>query len=89
MILGEKGRIRVDGPASMCSRVTVVTAHGEQAFDLQNGEPAWYFEMQGIAERVAAGDYADCYRRLADTVEVAGLLERARQDAGIVFPGIG
>ena len=89
VILGEKGRIRVDGPASMCSRVTVVTADGEQAFDLQNGEPAWYFEMQGIAERVAAGDYADCYRRLADTVEVAGLLERARQDAGIVFPGIG
>lgn len=79
----------MDGPASMCSRVTVVTAHGEQAFDLQNGEPAWYFEMQGIAERVAAGDYADCYRRLVDTVEVAGLLERARQDAGIVFPGIG
>ena len=87
-ILGEKGRIRVEGPASMCSRVTVVTADGEQAFDLQNGEPAWYFEMQGIAKIVAAGDDAACYRRLGDTVAVAGLLERARQDAGIVFPGI-
>lgn len=88
LILGERGRIRVEGPASMCSRVTVVTGDGEQPFDLQNGETAWHYEMREIAGLVAAGDYEACRCRLEDTVEIAGLLERARHSAGIVFPGI-
>ena len=87
-ILGEKGRILLHGSANMCPRVTVVTQDGGQAFDLQNGETAWYHEMQGIAKLVAAGDYRACWKRLEDTVAVVGLLEQARRSAGIVFPGI-
>lgn len=85
-IIGEKGRILVENPVSMCTRVTVVTDAGEQVFDEQQGENAWYWEMQGIAALVRAGDWAECRRRMAKTVEMAALLERARQDAGITFP---
>ena len=87
-IIGEKGFIRVENPVSMCTRVTVVTDAGEQVFDEQKGETAWYWEMQGITGRVAAGDHADCRRRMAQSADVMELLERARRDAGIVFPGI-
>ena len=87
-IIGEKGFIRVENPVSMCTRVTVVTDAGEQVFDEQQGETAWYWEMQGIAELVAADDRADCRRRMAQSVDVMELLERARQDAGIVFPDV-
>lgn len=87
-IIGEKGFIRVENPVSMCTRVTVVTDEGEQVFDEQQGETAWYWEMQGIAGLVAADDRADCRRRMEKTIQMMELLERARQDAGIVFPGI-
>lgn len=87
-IIGEKGFIRVENPVSMCTRVTVVTDAGEQVFDEQQGETAWYWEMQGITGLVAAGDHADCRRRMARSADVMELLERARRDAGIVFPGI-
>lgn len=87
-IIGEKGFIRVENPVSMCTRVTVVTDAGEQVFDEQQGETAWYWEMQGIAELVAADDRADCRRRMAQSADVMELLERARQDAGIVFPDV-
>ena len=87
-IIGEKGFIRVENPVSMCTRVTVVTDAGEQVFDEQQGETAWYWEMQGIAELVASGDRADCRRRMAQSADVMELLERARQDAGIVFPDV-
>ena len=72
----------------MCTRVTVVTDAGEQVFDEQQGETAWYWEMQGIAGLVAADNHADCRRRMAKTVEMAELLECARRDAGIVFPDV-
>lgn len=85
-IIGEKGFIRVENPASMCTRVTIMTDAGEQVFDEQQGETAWYWEMQGIAELVAADDRADCRRRMAQSADVMELLERARRDAGIVFP---
>ena len=87
-IIGEKGFIRVENPVSMCTRVTVVTDEGEQVFDEQQGETAWYWEMQGIAGLVSADDRADCRRRMEKTIQMMELLERARQDAGIVFPGI-
>lgn len=87
-IIGEKGFIRVEDPVSMCTRVTVVTDAGEQVFDEQQGETAWYWEMQGIAGLVAADDRAECRCRMAKTVEMADLLERARRDAGIAFPGV-
>lgn len=87
-IIGEKGFIRVENPVSMCTRVTVVTDAGEQVFDEQQGETAWYWEMQGIAELIAADNHADCRRRMAKTVEMAELLECARRDAGIVFPDV-
>lgn len=87
-IIGEKGFIRVENPVSMCTRVTVVTDAGEQVFDEQQGETAWYWEMQGIAGLVAADDRVDCRRRMAQSADVMELLERARRDAGIVFPGI-
>lgn len=87
-IIGEKGFIRVENPVSMCTRVTVVTDAGEQVFDEQQGETAWYWEMHGIAGLVAADNRADCRRRMAQSADVMELLERARRDAGIVFPGI-
>ena len=87
-IIGEKGFIRVENPVSMCTRVTVVTDAGEQVFDEQQSETAWYWEMQGIAGLVAADDRVDCRRRMAQSADVMELLERARRDAGIVFPGI-
>lgn len=87
-IIGEKGFIRVENPVSMCTHVTVVTDAGKQVFDEQQGETAWYWEMQGIAELVAADDRADCRRRMAQSADVMELLERARRDAGIVFPDV-
>ena len=87
-IIGEKGFIRVENPVSMCTRVTVVTDAGEQVFDERQSETAWYWEMQGIAGLVAADNHADCRRRMAQSADVMELLERARRDAGIVFPGI-
>ena len=87
-IIGEKGFIRVDDPVSMCTRVTVVTNEGETVYDEQQGETAWYWEMKHISALAAAGDRETCRRRMAQSADMMELLHRARQDAGIVFPGI-
>lgn len=87
-IIGEKGFIRVDDPVSMCTRVTVVTNEGETVYDEQQGKTAWYWEMKHIAALAAAGDRETCRRRMAQSADMMELLHRARQDAGIVFPGI-
>lgn len=87
-IIGENGFIRVEDPVSMCTRMSVVTKAGELAFDEQQGETAWYWEMRQIAQIAASGDRETCRRRMAQSADVMELLERARQSAGIAFPGI-
>lgn len=87
-IIGERGTLQVEGPASICGRIRLTTAAGEQSYDAQDGQTPWFHELCAIRDLVRAEDHAACRRRLQATVEVAGLLEQARRSAGIVFPGI-
>nr|WP_297180660.1 Gfo/Idh/MocA family oxidoreductase [uncultured Agathobaculum sp.] len=87
-IIGENGFIRVEDPVSMCTRVSVVTDAGEIVFDEQKGENAWYWEMKQISALAVLGNREACRHRMAQSADVMELLQRARQSAGIVFPGV-
>lgn len=86
-IQGEKGYIYVPGSCNGMAQVQVVTPVGTETIDLQHGGDRLYFEVCGITDMVLRGDYEDCHRRLATTVDVIDTLEQARKTAGIRFPG--
>ncbi len=45
----------------------------------------WLLPVQGIMRLVQENNYAECYKRLEKTLEVVGVLEKARESAGLSF----
>lgn len=84
-IMGEKGYFYIPEGGNGCKKVKLVTKEKEQWFDGQSGQRPWYFEIKGMEEIVAAGDYEQCFKRLELTEMVVEILEKARRTAGITF----
>lgn len=86
-IEGENGYIYVKGGGHRLQGIKVVTRDGEAQHNEQPEESRWYYEVQELTRLVLAGDYAAIYDRLDLTIEVVRIMEKARKEVGILFPG--
>lgn len=87
-IEGERGYIWVRDGSNGLAELRVVTEEGDQTFNLQPDPSRWFYEVQAVAGLIRSGDYETAYGLLADiTLPVTEAVERARLDAGLLFPG--
>ncbi len=86
MIEGETGYIYIDEPNGLKS-VRVVTKTSDETFNLQPNFDRWHYEIQELTRLMLSDDYESVNSILDVTVENAGIIESARKNAGILFPG--
>ena len=86
MIEGEKGYIYVDEPNGLKS-VRVVTRSSDETFNLQPNPDRWYYEVQELTRLMLSDDYESVRKMLAVSLDTVRVIETARKNAGIVFPG--
>ncbi|MBQ9574314.1 MAG: Gfo/Idh/MocA family oxidoreductase [Synergistaceae bacterium] len=86
MIEGEKGFIYVDEPNGLKS-VRVVTKSSDETFNEQPIPDRWHYEVEELTRLMLSDDYDEAYRNLEITLANVSVIETARKDAGIIFPG--
>ncbi|MDR1388748.1 MAG: Gfo/Idh/MocA family oxidoreductase [Treponema sp.] len=85
-IQGEKGYIYSQSTASnLRGGIELCTKNGEAQYNRQE-ENALYYELLDFIADYKAGDASSCDASLAESIKRAQLMDRARSDAGIVFP---
>lgn len=80
---GEDGYMYIKGGSNALTEIKVVTREKENVINLQEDIPRWAYEMEEIFKIVEQRDYDACYERLDTTMDVIGVLEKVRRDAGI------
>jgi predicted dehydrogenase len=85
-IQGEEGYIEIENSCNVCDLVHLVLKDKEYIYNENSMTDPWTHEMQQISKMVTAIDYEGCYNKLEITQEVMKVLDRARLDAGIIFP---
>ena len=85
-IEGEKGYIRVEESNGLKS-VRVVTRSSDETFNLQPDSSRWYYEIQELTRLMLSDDREAVRKVLAVSLDTVGVIETARKNAGIVFPG--
>ena len=86
-IEGEKGYIYVTGGSSSLQSIKVVTKNSEEEFNEQPSQDRWLYEVQNLTKLILAEDFEAIYHRLDITLNAVRVMEKARKDAGIYFPG--
>jgi len=86
-IQGEKGYLYMeDGPNGL-TNVRLVTKEGETSYNLQENPDRWFYEVRNMTKMLLDEDYDTIRKRLEITVDVIGIMEAMRKEAGILFPG--
>ena len=85
-IEGEKGFIRVDESNGLKS-VRVVTKTSDETYNLQTVNDRWHYEVEEIARIMIADDYGASRELLDKVLANISVIEAARIEAGIIFPG--
>ena len=85
-IEGEKGFIYVDEPNGLKS-VRFVTKTSDETFNLQPVNDRWHYEIEEMTRLMLNDDYESASSLLAVTLENVKVIETARKNAGIIFPG--
>ncbi len=86
-IEGEKGYIYAEGGSCGMEDVRVVTKESEGYFKGQKDTERWYYEMKHLTEILLADDYETIYKKLDITLDTVEVIEKARKEAEIYFPG--
>ena len=86
MIEGEKGYIYVDEPNGIKS-LRVVTRSSDETLNLQPVSDRWHYEIEELARLVLSDDLETLNKMLSVSLETVRVIESARRDAGINFPG--
>lgn len=86
-IEGDKGYIYIKDGSNGIAEVRVVTKKTEETLNEQDNPDRWFYEVQNMTNLILAGDYQAIYQRLDTMLEVMEVLESARRQAGILFPG--
>lgn len=87
LIEGEKGYIYAEGGSCSLRNLRVVTKEKEESFWGQNDEERWDYEMKYLTELLLAEDYDKLCKKLEITLDTVEVMENARKEAGIYFPG--
>ena len=87
MIQGENGYLQVEEGANGCRKVIFhLKDNQEIRFDEQPNSNLLYYEMKRFHEIHQQQDFAACQALLDYSYGVMGVLEKVRQEAGILFP---
>lgn len=87
LIEGEKGYIYAEGGSCSLRNLRVVTKESEENYWGQNDEDRWKYEMKHLTKILLADDYDTIYKKLEITLDTVEVIENARKEAGIYFPG--
>ncbi len=86
-IEGEKGYIYIQGGSNGIAEVKVVTGDGEEVFNEQPDQNRYFYAIRNMTRLLLAEDRDAIASRLETTVEVIGVIEETRREAGVIFPG--
>lgn len=85
-IEGEKGYIYAAEPNGLKS-IRVVTRSVDETVNLQESPNRWHYEIQELVRLMLSDDHEAVNEMLAVSLETVRVIESARLDAGIIFPG--
>ena len=85
-IMGDEGYLEIGPMSSNCQHVHLVRK-GQEDVVLSLPENQWFYEIQAIAKLGNEKAYTICYENLETSLIIVEILEKARQSAGIHFPG--
>lgn len=86
-IEGEQGYIYIQDGSNGLAQVRVVTKGDDRIYNEQVNPDRWYYEVRELTRLMLTEDYESVYARLDITLTVTQIIEEARRDAGILFPG--
>ena len=86
-IEGADGIIEIDNGANGLQSLRLLGNGKTQTFNAQGQENRWLFEVRALTRLFLAEDFDTVYALLTPTLQTCAVLERARKDAGLVFPG--
>lgn len=86
-IEGEKGYIYAEGGSCSMEGVHVVTKESKEYHGGQKDTERWLYEIKHLTEILLADDYETIYKKLDITLDTVEVIEKARKEAGIYFPG--
>ena len=87
LIEGEKGYIYADGGSCSLRNIRVVTKESKETYWGQEDDERWNYEMKHLTERLLEDDYKGICEKLEITLDTVEIIEKARKEAGIFFPG--
>ncbi len=87
LVEGEKGYIYAEGGSCSLRNLRVVTRDSEEAFWGQVDEERWDYEIKHLTEILLADNYECICQKLDITLATVEIIEKARKEAGIYFPG--
>ncbi len=86
-IEGEQGYIYVRNGSNGIESVRTVTKTGDETRNEQPNPDRWSYEIREITRLLLAEDHACVYAGLDATLAAVEVIESARREAGILFPG--
>ena len=86
-IEGEQGYIFVSEGSNGLKSVRVVTKGSNKIFNEQLDPDRWNYEVREITRIMKRDDYEAAYSMFNVTLETVRVIENARKQAGIIFPG--
>lgn len=82
-IEGEEGYIYIEGGSNGLQSIKVVTKESEETFNEQDNPDRWFYEVQNLTKLILADDREALRQRMNITLEVVGVIEKAKKEAGI------
>lgn len=86
-IQGEKGYLYIEGGANGLANVRLVTKDAERECNLQEEPDRWRIEIRNMTQMLLKEEREAFEKQLATAVDVIGIMEKMRKDAGILFTG--
>ena len=86
-IEGEKGQLCVENGANGLERIRLVLNGETQTYNEQPRPNRWWYEVQALTDLFLREDDDSACRHLAVTLDTVAVMEAARKQAGIFFPG--
>lgn len=86
-IEGEKGYIYAKGGSCSLEELEVVTKESKETFFGQVDTDRWLYEIKNLTKLLLADNYDAIYEKLDITLDAVEVMEQARKEAGIYFPG--
>lgn len=87
LIEGEKGYIYAEGGSCSLRNLRVVTKESQEFYWGQADEERWNYEIKYLTPILLKEDYDTIYKKLEITLDTVEIMEKARKEAGIYFPG--